>query len=362
MSRRVLCLGPSALVLTGETFATRNFIRCIEEVCNARATEVRTIFVASQSSGALGLLSRAQAYGLIFLLSIKDTLRGSRPNLYLVCPGHRAAFFVGILLFFIRPFVHEIVCHHHGRRWFKSRNAFLAYTVFSRRIYTLTQCDTLVAMIKAQYPQARAFPMSNAWLVPEAPSTEIPAPNAPTILGYISNLTFEKGLDTAVDTLAATLDKYPDVSLQIAGQPQSQDVAQYLDAAIGRGLPVTLLGFVDSPRKTAFFQTIHVLLFPTRYAVEAEPLVTLEALAHGVPVLSTDIGCLGRNIAGSGGFAFHGAMDFPAKAKQIVEGWRTDPETYNLARRLARQRHASLRLESQEQLRQNLLDRLVPDI
>lgn len=355
MLRPVLCLGPSAVSLTGETLATQEFIARIEQECRSHGVPVRSVFVMNQSSGFFGLLSRVRSYCLLLILSVRYAISGMRPNIYLVCPSQRAIFIIAALITLIRPFANRIVCHHHGRRWFVRRNTILAHSVFSHRVRTLTQCDALVEMLRAQYPKARPFPMSNAWLVPKTIEKNPSATTNPNILGYISNLTFEKGIDSAIETLVLAHQVCDDFILHVAGKPQSTDVATYIHEAIQRGTPLSQLGFVNGKRKTEFFETIHVLLFPTRYAIEAEPLVTLEALAHGVPVLSTCIGCLGRNITKSGGAAFPEASNFPESALQILLHWRASPESYAHARRCARERHSDLQEESRLHLKENLL-------
>ena len=52
--------------------------------------------------------------------------------------------------------------------------------------------------------------------------------------------------------------------------------------------------------KQAFFRAVDVFVFPTRYANEAQPAVVFEALAHGVPVLSYDRGCIANQIGSCG--------------------------------------------------------------
>jgi glycosyltransferase involved in cell wall biosynthesis len=46
-------------------------------------------------------------------------------------------------------------------------------------------------------------------------------------------------------------------------------------------------GSVTGAAKDAFFKSIDVFLFPSRYQYEAQPLVTLEALSYGVSALTT---------------------------------------------------------------------------
>ena len=58
------------------------------------------------------------------------------------------------------------------------------------------------------------------------------------------------------------------------------------------GTRLTYVGPVYGEAKTAFYQSLDVFLFPTRFAQEAAPNVLFEAAAAGVPSLCTDRGCI----------------------------------------------------------------------
>ncbi len=51
-----------------------------------------------------------------------------------------------------------------------------------------------------------------------------------------------------------------------------------------------VIGPVKDEAKEAFFKSIDVFLFPTTYQYEAQPLVILEAMSYGLPVISTNCG------------------------------------------------------------------------
>ena len=46
-----------------------------------------------------------------------------------------------------------------------------------------------------------------------------------------------------------------------------------------------------------FYTQLDLLVFPTMYVNESEPFVILEALAHGVPVITTPRGCIASSLA-----------------------------------------------------------------
>jgi glycosyltransferase involved in cell wall biosynthesis len=69
--------------------------------------------------------------------------------------------------------------------------------------------------------------------------------------------------------------------------PDDATAARFSDLAQAHPGIIRHAGFVDGTAKAELFAQSHALLFPTRYAAEAMPLVVLEALAHDVPVIAT---------------------------------------------------------------------------
>lgn len=82
------------------------------------------------------------------------------------------------------------------------------------------------------------------------------------------------------------------------------------------GDAVTIVGKVQSEDKNRFYQQIDLFLFPTRYAVEAQPNVVFEALASGCPVAAFDRGCIAEML-GPESLLVATESDFA----QAVEGW-----------------------------------------
>jgi glycosyltransferase involved in cell wall biosynthesis len=61
------------------------------------------------------------------------------------------------------------------------------------------------------------------------------------------------------------------------------------------GTSVTALGWLDPDAKSEFFEQIDCLVVPSQWP-EIGPLVALEALAQGVPVVGARIGAVPENI------------------------------------------------------------------
>lgn len=351
----ILTMAPSTARITGETLASAFFTAQIAQAAYARGRAYRAYDVGDQSRALGGFMRRLWAYMRLWAQVAIRAALGRKTQLYLVCPGGRGVFLFAILVAMLRPFADTILCHHHGRHWMGRRNRFLGLCLFAPAVGHLTQCEILAQGLRRAYPDVRAAPVSNAAMIPRVTVQGRRSPTRGLVLGYLSNLTFEKGVDTAIDLIAELAKTHPEDHLHIAGRAQNQAVADLLQEAQDRGLPVTLWGQVADARKSAFFDAIDVFLFPTRYALEAEPLVILEALAHGRPVVAHDLGCIGVNVTADCGQAIAPEAGFLAPALAQLALWRADRAALAAASVAAQVRHGQLQTQSHAQIAAHIL-------
>lgn len=168
-------------------------------------------------------------------------------------------------------------------------------------------------------------------------------------LGHLSNLTQEKGLTTTIDTAIYLKNHFP-VELVLAG-PSSSD---YVNSEIFRAKDafdssLKYLGPVYDQAKDQFYADIDYFIFPSQYKNEAEPLVVLEALAAGVPVIASNIGCISDDIGVGGGIALDVNESFAENAKKYLSRIEQNSE-YSLASNNAKKRFLELLNESNDQL------------
>ena len=74
------------------------------------------------------------------------------------------------------------------------------------------------------------------------------------------------------------------------------------------------------------------------YPVESEGIVVPEALAHGLPVIAFDRGCIAVNAADSGGLVLPPDGPFLVPALHQIEAWLQDPGALRFARSAAMSR------------------------
>ena len=93
---------------------------------------------------------------------------------------------------------------------------------------------------------------------------------------------------TAVQAFNEILKIYPKAKLTIAGTGPELENLQTLVSELGISTQVTFTGRVDTKKMPALYQSADVMLNPSR--VDNMPNSILEALASGVPVVSTNVG------------------------------------------------------------------------
>ena len=148
--------------------------------------------------------------------------------------------------------------------------------------------------------------LSNAALVRiSTANLEVGAPSIQSVrrgayhLGFIANLCAEKGLWTFLDTVGRLQAIGHTVVATIAGpiEPADALLEKELKQRLHAMKNISWLGAVHGRERTRFYQELDLLVFPTAYPNESEPLVILEALAHGVPVMTTPRGCIASSLA-----------------------------------------------------------------
>lgn len=114
-------------------------------------------------------------------------------------------------------------------------------------------------------------------------------------VGFLSNITFDKGIVDYISTIIKLEKTGIKIHSSIAGPATSEGVEEVIKKFISQqpaGHERKWLGSVYGKEKENFYKDIDVLLFPTRYYNEAEPLIIYEAQRYSCVVLSNMRGCI----------------------------------------------------------------------
>ena len=123
-----------------------------------------------------------------------------------------------------------------------------------------------------------------------SPSSILPPPSSPPVLGYFARMSREKGLEKLVDAflLLKQRDRVKNLKLRVGGScgPADQVLVEELRGRLEKAGVGGDVDFVPNPSRAAkldFLRTLSVFSVPATYS-EAFGLYLIEALASGVPV------------------------------------------------------------------------------
>jgi glycosyltransferase involved in cell wall biosynthesis len=244
------------------------------------------------------------------------------------------------------------VVHHHSYAYLNHPSTLTRFCLAcAGGALHLVLCPDMAARLAATYgiPAERIVVLSNVVFM-EA-SCPISRPEHASLrVGFLSYVNEAKGIFRFLEVLRL---------LRAHGLPAEGFIAGPLEPALrGRferelaATPgATYLGPVFGEEKQVFLQGLDALVFPTRYHNEAEPVVVLEALREGVPVLATRRGCIQAQLDGQPLPALPEA-GFEVEAAAWLMRFHSDPEVRAEAHRLALrgfqvlrdQHHATLEL------------------
>ncbi|MBT8336148.1 MAG: glycosyltransferase [Gemmatimonadetes bacterium] len=137
-------------------------------------------------------------------------------------------------------------------------------------------------------PADRIALLPNAYEPPEPPLSRVEAREAlgldpdATVIGWIGRMSREKGVDVLVE--AALLSDRPDWCWLMIGDGPERSAALAASAPLGRN--AVLPGLVPNAGRS--IRACDVLVLSSR--TEGTPIVALEAMAAGVPVIATAVG------------------------------------------------------------------------
>jgi glycosyltransferase involved in cell wall biosynthesis len=159
--------------------------------------------------------------------------------------------------------------------------------------------EPLRALFVGLFPAEEIAVVQNGTTAFDAHGVE---PNPNQVL-YLSNFHRKKGVDWAVETALLVLSQRPETRFVFAGEWESPEVERELRALADRGNgAITFLPPVDGEAKRRLMASSSVLLFPVAWG-EGHPRILLEALAAGLPVVTTDRATISDTVGdGEAGF------------------------------------------------------------
>ena len=197
------------------------------------------------------------------------------------------------------------VLHHHSCRYVEthSRPVDMLTRSYHEKATHVFLTAGMAEDFQRRYRPVTHLIASNArFVADEAGLDASPRLEGPVRLGHLGNLCRDKGFFAVADAYDALRECAVDAVLRLAGPVLEPEVQARLDQLrSAHGQLVQHAGPVSGSAKRDFYRSIDCFLFPTQFSQEAAPVVIYEALAAGVPVLSTDRGRIPEIVWGERG-------------------------------------------------------------
>lgn len=249
----------------------------------------------------------------------------------------------------------RIVLHHHVYSYITTRDWRMA--AITRFVGTRGRHCVYCAKMGREFGSVYGIE-NTVVLTPVFPLNRSERPQNPNTngltLGFLSNITIEKGIEDVVATFERLRADGVDVKLKLAGPCASKEASEVVEAACRTSDAVEYLGSVTGRAKQAFFEEIDVFLFPTKYRNESFGIVITEALEYGCPVIANDRGCIPCTINGDFGLCVTRDSEFVNAAVERIERWLDAPDEFDAASRAARRRFEELCTNAEVELNELL--------
>jgi len=227
--------------------------------------------------------------------------------LYLALSGGRGQLVDLLYVLISKLFRRSIFVHHHSFVYINSpsllNRCFFALVRNEAHIVLSPNMGASLTQVYGLNPGAIRV-VSNAAFYDADDEARAPGnDSAPLQLGFLSNITLEKGIVEFFGILEKLKQHGVAYRAHIAG-PLAPDARPAFDKLLEAASDVEYVGPLYGEQKQRFYRQLDVFLFPTNYANEAEPLVIYEAMRQGVHVIACDRGSIAEMLRDGAGLAF----------------------------------------------------------
>lgn len=225
----------------------------------------------------------------------------------------------------------RIFLHHHTYAYLdnRSRVAKLLFEVAGRQAVHVALSPGMAARLRSCYRVCNVVPISNAVFFPPDRGQIGQVRHSLRTVGFLSNISQEKGIFEFLNLATALLDAGLPVRAKVAGPFQDADTEKRVRARLSDIPTLEYVGPKFGAEKEAFFAEIDALIFPTHD--EAEPLTLHEAMSHNLPVIAYGRGAIPEIVGSDCGLVIDPAKPFVAKARRQIEAWLADSQEFGAA-------------------------------
>jgi glycosyltransferase involved in cell wall biosynthesis len=272
-------------------------------------------------------LARIRKVAKAFVLYGWEILSGRGGTLYVALSGGWGQLYETLFVAVARLRGARIFLHHHSFAYVDrgKMHARLLVRLAGPAATHVVGCDRQWQKLRQRYPTAAVTrTVSNPAIIWRNADARYRQRTCVRKIGFLSNISREKGIMECIVVAEQLERRGSGLEVYIAGPFESPTVEREVQAAVERLHSLHYMGARYGSEKESFWQMIDVLIFPSKYSNETAPVVVLEAIGHGVPVVAWERGCLATMVPPTSGLLVDRDHDFVAAAVDRLIGWQRD--------------------------------------
>jgi len=235
--------------------------------------------------------------------------------------SHGASFFRKLLLMIIAKIKQQkVIMHLHGSDYEEFMYQSKLHTILTKWVFD--KSDHIIVLSKRWENLLKNFTSNQNITTLYNPATqlsEIHRPQGNLKVLFLGRLGERKGVYDLLDVITRDKHYYEErqVTFILAGDGETDAVLKRVqENSLEKIIDVT--GWVSGPKKEAYLENAHIFILPSYN--EQMPMSILEAMAHGYPILATNIAGIPEMVEqGGNGFLFSpGDLDAFEKYLKIL--------------------------------------------
>ncbi|WP_424934474.1 glycosyltransferase family 4 protein [Amaricoccus macauensis] len=301
----ILFVGPFPPPTHGQAIATNMLAEHLE----AQGCHLRKIDLSIGDHNKIISIT----YKILKYLFASKLILSNKSLLYISLSANAGMWLSAVLVALARLRRNPTIVHHLTYDHVRRRRLSMAALVRAggSNLLHVVLTNSMGKDLKATYKEAKNLIVINNSGIVRTYKIEKIRSNNKFIIGHLANICKEKGIKDVVDLAIQSLHNKKLSKLIIAGPIKDKFSENEIERAkLKLEDHFEYRGPVYGDDKIKFFSDIDYFIFPTRYRNEASPLVLLEAIAAGIPCITTNIAGIPEIIEGSGGCVLNISENF----------------------------------------------------
>jgi glycosyltransferase involved in cell wall biosynthesis len=265
---------------------------------------------------------------------IKNIVFDSGGSMYMGISGGMGQIYELPFICIGRLYRKNIFIHHHSYAYLHKKNlvAWLLTSLTGHKAIHIVACEDMGKRLKSLYSSVlNIATLSGIISVNRRSYLDQSGKKFLKTIGFLSNISIDKGILDFIDVVSCLEKDDVHINALIAGPFQDQKTEAMVMSRLSKLKSAKYVGPKYGKEKSAFYENIDVLLFPTNYVNESEGLVIHEAMSHRIPVIAKARGCIESVLQPKSGLAIKCNEDFVKVTVKRLLSWQMSPNEFQQA-------------------------------